>query len=96
VGVLSRSVSESPSRPSVLFHMAYLMVPFYLQPYIIYLLLMPARPMGVSLRHSQMTLPYLCPIQNRWAPIATQLIDGLLPKMEDKSERFENAGHLFH
>jgi hypothetical protein len=36
VGLLSRLVSVSPSRPSVIFHMAYLRVPFYLQPYIIY------------------------------------------------------------
>jgi hypothetical protein len=47
MGVLFRSVSVSPSRSSVIFHMAYLRVPFYLQPYI-----MLPRPMGVSLRHS--------------------------------------------
>jgi hypothetical protein len=28
------------------------------------------------------------------APIAMQLIDGLLQTMEDKSERFENTGNL--
>jgi hypothetical protein len=33
--------------------------------YIIYSLLMPPRPMSVSLRYLQMTLPYLYPSQNR-------------------------------
>jgi hypothetical protein len=96
---LSMSVSVNPSRPSVIFHMACLRVPLYLQLYIFYSLLMPQRSMGVSLRHSQITMPYLCQFRTgeclRWDPIATQLFDGLLRTIKDKSERFENTCHFF-
>jgi hypothetical protein len=86
VGVLSRSVSVSPSRPSVISHMAYHRVPFYLQPFIIYSILMHHDGCGhvtFATCHKYDTAIFLSAMgSNR-----KSAIDGLLQTMEDKSER---------
>jgi hypothetical protein len=62
---LSKLVSVSPNRMSVIFFMVCHRVPCCLQLFITSSLQMPSRSMGVSLLHLPMTLLYLCPVRTQ-------------------------------